>query len=151
MIQKLGNPRTGQCDPAEIEQLGLATPQQPAAANNEIRRHERLANPTLEEDVVSEILTRLGFEHEREKIWMNGGSAIFTDLYIPALRLVIEVDGNYHRDPKQQQCDHQRSMWLARRHKCHVVRIWNSEVASGKAEEGIKQMLGLKPPFQETP
>ncbi len=47
------------------------------------------------------------------------------DFYCPAVRLVVEVDGDTHGDPR---VDATRTAWLGRQ-GLRVVRFWNSAVA----------------------
>jgi very-short-patch-repair endonuclease len=78
--------------------------------------------------------------YEREKIILNGDRWVLLDFYIPSVNLAIELDGSQHRD--QKRYDQGRSMWLGRQ-GIKTVRFWNKAVMDGKAEEMIRQMLGL--------
>lgn len=112
-------------------------------AQGEKYRRQRLASGTPAEEEMDAILRRNGVGFEREKVWLNGDRPQLTDFYIASVRLVIEVDGKYHDDRGQMRKDRERSMWLARKHKCHVVRFSNAEVINGQAERRVQEMLGL--------
>jgi very-short-patch-repair endonuclease len=45
------------------------------------------------------------------------------DFYVPAHRLVIEVDGGYHASPEQQLADAHRERELVRLHGVRIVRF----------------------------
>src|SRR5712691_3238096 len=45
------------------------------------------------------------------------------DFFVPAIRLVIEVDGGYHHSAEQRAADAHRSAELVRLHGVRIVRI----------------------------
>src|SRR5689334_14836600 len=55
-------------------------------------RQARLRDPTPQELEISHFLTQYGIKHDREKIWLNGDKWVLTDIYIDAVKLVIEID-----------------------------------------------------------
>ena len=104
-------------------------------------RLERLRNSTEAEIALEAILRRSGKRHEREFIIQNGDRWVLADFLIPALNLILEVDGVQHRHNRAY--DKARSLWLARK-GYKVVRFWNADVSSGEAEDRIRRMLGLR-------
>lgn len=42
-------------------------------------------------------------------------------------RLVIELDGNHHRDPEQYAYDRERDQWMQQQ-QFHVLRFWNEQI-----------------------
>jgi very-short-patch-repair endonuclease len=55
------------------------------------------------------------------------------DFYCSAIRLVIEVDGGQHNDPRHQAADARRSQ-LLRSKGITILRFWNNEVIEKTAE-----------------
>jgi very-short-patch-repair endonuclease len=106
------------------------------------KRQERLSNPTPAEEAFGAILRSLGITYVPEYILQNGDSHICIDFWLPKWNLAIEIDGKELHD-KQRRYDKERSIWLAREHKMHVVRFSNLEVLSGQAEKRIAETLGL--------
>lgn len=104
-------------------------------------RQQRLRNRTRAEMAFAELLDRHRILYEIEKIVQNGDRFVLLDVWLPKWNLAIELDGSAHRH--QEQYDYERSMWLARTHGMKVVRFQNADVFNGKAEQRIKEMLGL--------
>jgi len=52
--------------------------------------------------------------------------SFIVDFYCPAARVVVEVDGDVHA--RQTAYDAERTRWLARECRCHVMRFTNDEV-----------------------
>lgn len=59
----------------------------------------------------------------------TGRQVFFADLYIPSLRLVVEIDGGYHTKPVQRRLDANRSAAI-RRLGYHVCRLSNRDARS---------------------
>jgi very-short-patch-repair endonuclease len=55
------------------------------------------------------------------------GGRWIVDFYFPEVRLAIEVDGGYHRDPRQERKDRLKDATLAE-HYITLVRLRNGEV-----------------------
>src|SRR2546423_11641146 len=49
------------------------------------------------------------------------------DFYCPAAKLIIELDGEQHGDPRQREYDKVRTRWL-QSEGFHVLRIWNFDI-----------------------
>lgn len=101
-------------------------------------RKELLYKQTAAEKAVCAALGSLGVRYIRQKpLHTAGGRTFYADVYIPSLRLVIEVDGRYHFTPEQQRRDSNRSACL-RRLGLHVYRIAN---AAAYSPRNIAQLL----------
>lgn len=50
------------------------------------------------------------------------------DFFCAKAKLVIEVDGDYHADPKQAEYDTKRTEWLSEQKEYRVMRFWNTDV-----------------------
>lgn len=49
------------------------------------------------------------------------------DFYCSAAKLIIELDGGQHADPKRARYDAMRTRWLEQR-GYHVLRFWNGDI-----------------------
>ena len=89
-------------------------------------RMELLSKSTSAESAVCRALASLGLRCVRQfPIW-TGRRQYYADIYIPSLRLVIEVDGGYHFTDNQKRLDTNRSAGI-RRLGYHVCRIKNQD------------------------
>ena len=59
----------------------------------------------------------------------TGRHIYFADLYIPSLRLIVEIDGGYHSTRLQRRLDRNRSANI-RRLGYHVCRLSNRDARS---------------------
>ena len=50
------------------------------------------------------------------------------DFFCAKAKLVVEVDGDSHADPKQAEYDTQRTEWLNEQKEYRVIRFWNNQV-----------------------
>ncbi len=50
------------------------------------------------------------------------------DFFCASARLVIEIDGDSHGDPKQAEYDTKRTLWLTEQKQYRIIRFWNSEI-----------------------
>lgn len=64
------------------------------------------------------------------------------DFYIPSLRLIVEVDGGYHDNPKQKFRDNKKDSFYKSR-KLKILRIKNEKVFELSVEEIPKLLKGL--------
>lgn len=80
---------------------------------------------------VHALLKKIGVKKiMREKGFLTHKSFILADFYLPAPhRMVIEVDGGYHLDPKQKTYDAWKDSYYRKR-GFHVIRITNEESLS---------------------
>ncbi len=94
------------------------------------RRKELLYKSTPAEKAVCLMLQRLGLTFVRQMpIRTAGGKTFYADIFIPSLRLVIEVDGQYHFTASQRRKDENRSKCI-RRMGLHVYRFCNTTASS---------------------
>lgn len=85
-------------------------------------------------------LKALGYNYVNQFPIDTGRRRYFADIYIPALRLVLEIDGGYHHTAKQKRLDSNRSQGI-RRLGYHVCRLTNAEARSvEKVRAKIKSM-----------
>ncbi len=87
-------------------------------------RNELLSKSTSAEKAVCRTLSMIGVKFIRQYPVKTSRKMFYLDIYIPALRLAIEVDGKYHYTDKQKRLDANRSACI-RRMGIHVFRIDN--------------------------
>lgn len=106
-------------------------------------RMELLSKSTSAESAVCRVLALLGLRCVRQfPIW-TGRKQYYADIYIPSLRLVIEVDGGYHFTDNQKRLDANRSAGI-RRLGYHVCRIKNRDAYdTGKIKVKISRYFAL--------
>lgn len=93
------------------------------------RRKELLEKSTSAEKAACAILAKLGMAYVRQfPIW-TGRKKYFADIFIPELKLVLEIDGKYHFAEKQKRLDENRSAGI-RRLGFHVCRLSNKDARS---------------------
>lgn len=68
----------------------------------------------------------LGYKVVRQQPVTTGRKLYFADIYIPSLKLIIEVDGGYHYANSQKRKDSNRSSGIWRM-GYHVVRLSNHD------------------------
>jgi very-short-patch-repair endonuclease len=91
-----------------------------------LRRADLLSKASEAERVAYRILCALGYKVIRQYPINTGRRIYFADLYIPALKLILEVDGNYHLEDNQKRLDSNRSSGIWRL-GYHVVRLSNRD------------------------
>lgn len=99
-------------------------------------RLELLHKSTPAEKSVCRILEEMGVKFVRQMPVRTGRKTFYADIYIPSLRLVIEVDGGYHFTQEQKRKDENRSACL-RRMGLHIYRICNRRATSPKAVSAL--------------
>jgi len=74
------------------------------------------------------------------------------DFFCAKAKLVIEVDGDYHADPKQAAYDAKRTEWLTEQKDYRVMRFWNSGVMENieNVLQQISDTLTIRPPDYPT-
>ena len=91
-------------------------------------RNDLLNKPTECELLYKKYLKDNKIKFEFQKIIYNKeGSFYIVDFYIPVFKLIIEIDGGYHKTPEQDLKDRHRSFEL-RSMGYHLIRITNEEV-----------------------
>lgn len=90
------------------------------------RRAELAAKTSSAEKAAYDNLVRLGLKPIRQfPIWTKR-KIYFADLFVPSLKLIVEVDGGYHTTNRQKRLDSNRSSGLWRL-GYHVVRLSNHD------------------------
>lgn len=92
-------------------------------------RNELLNKSTSAEKSVCRILSALNVQFIRQYPVRTARKCFYIDIYIPTLKLAIEVDGKYHFTDNQKRLDSNRSACL-RRLGMHIYRINNSNAYS---------------------
>lgn len=91
------------------------------------RRCELISKATSAEKLVARELNGLGVHFVLQyPIRSKLGKLFYADIYIPELKLILEVDGAYHETKEQKRKDGNRSS-VIRSLGLHVYRITNSE------------------------
>ena len=90
------------------------------------RRAELLSKSSDAEKAAFKNLVRLGFKPIRQYPVWTKRRMYFADLYIPHLKLIVEIDGGYHYTARQKRLDGNRSSGLWRL-GYHVVRLLNRD------------------------
>jgi hypothetical protein len=84
--------------------------------------------PTPEAWALSGVLSQLGWENRLEELFVSYGQMFYADIWIPAVWVIVEVDGLYHEtDPVRRALDAGRSS-LFREMDILVKRVRNREV-----------------------
>lgn len=112
-----------------------------SAYANECRRM-RLANPTIAEQTMGNILTNLGIKHERERIVFYADRFVLLDFYVPGPYMggiALEIDGGIHKH--QKTYDQGRDAYL-RSIGINTYRFTNSEVIRQR-ERTIGKLLAI--------
>jgi very-short-patch-repair endonuclease len=93
-----------------------------------IRRARLLKRPTKSELIFKERLESANIKFMFQKGFIQGDNFCIADFYLPKpLRIIIEIDGNYHGTKEQQKRDLNKDAYYRQR-KFTVIRIKNSEV-----------------------
>lgn len=61
------------------------------------------------------------------------------DFFCAKAKLVIEVDGDSHGNPEQEEYDAERTVWLDEQKDYLVIRFWNDDVLN--ALDGTMQVI----------
>ena len=90
------------------------------------RRLDLLAKTTPAEKAAIANMKRLGLKVVCQLPIETGRRLFFADIAIPAMRLLVEIDGGYHNSTKQRRLDRNRSACL-RRKGWRVARLTNRD------------------------
>lgn len=105
------------------------------------RRRAQLYQGTAAERAACDILTKMGIKFVRQKALDTGRHIYFADIYIPSLRLVLEIDGGYHNTQRQRRLDGNRSSAI-RRLGLHVYRLPNRDARNpAKIEAKLRRLI----------
>lgn len=94
-------------------------------------RLELLSKSTYSEKAVCKTLDKLGIAYIRQYEVKTPRKTYYIDVFIPCLRLAIEVDGKYHYTDKQKRLDANRSACI-RKQGISIYRISNRDAAYPK-------------------
>lgn len=97
-----------------------------------------LANRTEAEKRAFALLQGIGLSPIAQYPIKTAKKLFFADIYIPSLRLVIEVDGGYHDTSKQKRLDANRSA-VIRTKRMHIYRFSNRDA---KCKEKLIAKIG---------
>lgn len=90
------------------------------------RRNELLEKSTSAEKSVCCVLSKMKIQYIRQYSIWTGRKQYYADIYIPQLKLVVELDGAYHFTKEQKKKDENRSAGI-RRLGYHVCRLQNKD------------------------
>lgn len=104
-------------------------------------RDKLIKNQTEAEKVFKILLKDVGLEYKFQEIIFIENSVQFyiVDFYLPALNIVIEVDGKYHNAKEQKKLDKLRTKALRANNIVEVIRFTNEAVL--KDHQYIKDRL----------
>lgn len=68
----------------------------------------------------------LGYKVVRQQPILTGRKMYFADIYLPDLKTIVEIDGDYHHTSNQKRKDSNRSAGIWRM-GYHVVRLSNHD------------------------
>ena len=117
------------------------------------RPHPKYGTSKLEDRFAKDFLEKMGVKYERQYEAKDIGR--FYDFFIPAARLLIEVDGDFYhgygllheqKNPMQKHnewVDRQKDMWAAS-HGIPVLRIWEHDINEHpeKVRKILKEYIG---------
>lgn len=102
------------------------------------------------EKTLYKVLKEKGVEFIHQAPFVLDGKIFFADFYIPALRTLIEVDGESHENVRAQRKDYLRDDSFAS-YKMNTVRIQNNVIKNReKLEEVLAMILFNKNRHQNT-
>lgn len=67
---------------------------------------------------------QLGAQFRRQ----HAVGSYIVDFFCAKAKLVIEVDGDSHADPKQAEYDAERTQWLNEQRNFQMIRFWNNDI-----------------------
>lgn len=95
------------------------------------RRSELLEKSTSAEKSACAILRKMNIQFVKQYPIWTGRKQYYADIYIPKLKLIIEIDGAYHFNREQKRKDENRSAGI-RRLGYHVCRLENKDAYNPK-------------------
>lgn len=105
------------------------------------RRSELMEKSPSAEKAACSILAKTGIRYMRQYPIWTGRKQYFADIYIPSLKLILEIDGTYHFTEKQKRLDENRSAGI-RRLGYHVCRLTNKDARNPeKVKAKIRRYL----------
>ena len=111
------------------------------------RKHENKQSDNYGSRVVNPYLEAEGYKFQEEKVFITGENREYfyiADFYLPKpYYMVIEVDGEYHNEPKQKLIDSYKNEYYTITRRFRFIRVTNSWFKNNKDEfkdkvEGLK-------------
>ncbi len=89
------------------------------------KRRELRKNPTYEERIIWARLRgkQLGCRWHRQ----HSIGPYIVDFYCPTAKLILELDGNHHREKESENYDEERTVFF-KNLGLKVLRVWNNEI-----------------------
>ena len=107
------------------------------------QQYNRIMQTTSAEAAVCAVLRNLGIQYEREHIVMRpNGRPLFVDVWVPSLRIGMELDGSHHRDCLDVY-DIPRDQWIEKETGFKILRQWNKWATDPGLEYRLKSVLKL--------
>jgi len=103
-------------------------------------RYDLLSHTTEAEKAAARNCKLLGYEIVQQQPITTGRKLYFADIYIPSLKLIIELDGGYHYTKDQKRKDGNRSSGIWRL-GYHVVRLSNHDARDIKKVKAKIDMI----------
>lgn len=93
-------------------------------------------------------LEALGLEYQFQKVFSANKQKYIVDFYLPEYHMVVEIDGEYHNAPAQQEKDAKREADLLKNPAiAKIVRFTNGEVKNKNGLSGTQILSRLFPVF----
>lgn len=89
-------------------------------------RHDLMSKTSNAEKAAIRNCELLGYKAVRQQPIATGRKLYFADIYLPELKVIMEIDGGYHYTNKQKRKDSNRSAGIWRM-GYHVVRLSNHD------------------------
>lgn len=97
---------------------------------------------TLAERRFEQILQKGKFKYEFQKVFKTGSGYKVVDFHLPDYDIVVEIDGNYHDDPKQQKYDQERTRAILKVGRIKkVLRLTNEEILDDIPAKILKKLI----------
>jgi very-short-patch-repair endonuclease len=109
----------------------------------DFRKKKLKKNATKSELIFKAKLTSLKIKFRFQKAFIKDYFCI-VDFYIPFMKLVIEIDGEYHFTPEQIIKDNARTNYLVKKRGLNVLRYTNKQAEEISCEDLLKKFKEIK-------
>ena len=100
------------------------------------RRVDLISRATPAELHTKQLLDELKIKYVFQKGFIVGNNFCIVDFYLPRpYRICLEIDGEYHQEPKQQIRDKSREDYLHNKRGFNILRISNTNILSMNSEQ----------------
>ena len=106
-------------------------------------KKQNIKKQTKSETRMQLILKKFNLEVETQKIFYYGKenkNFYLADFYLPKLKIVIEVDGGYHKRTEQKVKDCYKNQFYTEKRKLKLIRITNEKLSKIKDEQ-LKEII----------